>query len=96
MMTYILKLPPENILFGIRAIQRGELCAVILESILLLFTLLDCLQEYRQYTPRAQNLGGKERFPQQQQTQRGLRSIPVKRQPKARSAQWEVPIVLEN
>ena len=75
------------------------MCVVLLDNILFLFTLLDCLQEYRQYTPRAQNLvgaGGGWGLPLRQQTQRGLRSIPVKRQPKTRSAQWEVPIVLEN
>lgn len=35
------------------------MCVVLLDNILFLFTLLDCLQEYRQYTPRAQNLGGR-------------------------------------
>ena len=34
------------------------MCVVLLDNILFLFTLLDCLQEYRQYTPRAQNLVG--------------------------------------
>lgn len=72
------------------------MCVVIRDNILFLFTLLDCLQEYLHPQSTELRGGGGDRFPLQQQTQRGLRSIPVKRQPKTRSAQWEVPIVLEN